>query len=191
MNRHYSIVRLVFAMSLILGARMTMAGFQARKQIGRLSLDGWQLKVRDGQLGLARTDSGKWLASAPTITDAKGLFISGDPDGKSPTVHLVKEKGPSVKWTFEFSERWQPKKAGLKEGRSNAHLLVGKSGFRFKMKLTEGPFKDWYVAVDELPAEADRDPAKTPDWRPLKLVPDPKRAAEFDYDEADYEVGHK
>jgi hypothetical protein len=182
---------LVFVLSLTIGVGMTMAGFQVKKQIGGLSLDGWQLKARDGQLGLAKTNSCKWLASAPTITDTNGLFISGDPDGKTPTVHLIKDKGPHVNWAFEFSERLQPEKAGPREGKSNAHLLVGKSGFRFKMKLAEGPFKNWYVGVDALPPEAKSDPTKVPDWRPLKLVSDPKSAAVFDYYEAEYEVGHK
>ena len=185
------VVGLVFLLSSIIGVGMTMAGFQAKKQIGKLSLDGWQLQSHDGQLGLAKIDSGQWLASAPTITDTKGLFIAGDPDGKTPTVHLIKEKGPHVNWAFEFSESWKPHKAGRAEGRSNSHLLVGDSGFRFKMKVAEGPFKNWYVAVDALPPETKSDPAKVPTWRPLKLVQDPKSAAEFEYLEAHYEVGHK
>ncbi len=177
--------------SLTIGAGVTRAGYQVKKQIGGLSLDGWQLEARDGQLGLAKTGSGRWQASAPTITDSHGLFIAGDPQGKTPTVHLIKDQGPHGKWAFEFSEKLQPEKAGLKEGGSNAHFLVGKSGFRFKMKLTEGPFKNWYVAVDPLPPEARSDPAKVPEWRPLKLVSDPKSAAVFDYCEAEYKVGHK
>ena len=104
---------------------------------------------------------------------------------------MIKDKGPHGNWAFEFSETWQPEKAGPNEGKSNAQLLVGKSGFRFKMKLAEGPFKNWYVGVDALPPEAKRDPKKVPDWRPLKLVSDSKSAAVFDYFEAEYEIGHK
>ena len=192
-RKRFAVARgVVFILCLTVGVGMTVAGYQVKRQIGGLSLDGWQLKARDGQLGLAKkTDASRWLASAPTITDTKGLFISGDPDGKTPTVHLVKDQGPHANWAFEFSEKLQPEKAGLNEGRSNAHFLVGKSGFRFKMKLAEGPFKNWYVAIDELPPEATGDPARVPDWRPLKLVSDPKSAAVFDYCEAEYEVGHK
>ena len=169
----------------------SFAGYQAKKQVGKLTLDGWQLRAEDGQLGLSKTDAGKWLAGAPTITDAHGLYISADPDGKTPTVHLVKEKGAHANWAFEFLEEWKPGRAGLKEGRSNSHYLVGRQGFRFKMKVAEGPFKDWYVAVDPLPAEVKEDPTKLPKWRPLKLVDDAKSAAEFEYVDTVYSVGHK
>jgi hypothetical protein len=184
-------VALGFVVCLTLGVGQTMAGHQVKKHVGALSCEGLQLKSQDGQLGLAKTDSEIWFVSAPTITDAKGLFLCGDPEGKAPTVHLDKERGSYGNWAFEFSEKWQPEKAGLKEGRSNAHLLAGKSGFRFKMKLADGPFKNWYLGVAPLPAEAKRDPEKVQAWRPLKLVQDPKSAAVFDYCEAQFEVGHK
>jgi hypothetical protein len=184
-------VALAFVLSLTVAIGMTMAGHQAKKHIGALSCEGLQLNARDGQLGLSKTDSGIWFVSAPTITDAKWLYLCGDPEGKAPTVHLAKDRGSYGNWAFEFSEKWQPEKAGIKEGRSNADFLVGKSGFRFKMKLADGPFKNWYVGVDPLPADAKRDPKKVPAWRPLKLVQDPKSAAVFDYHEEQYDVGHK
>jgi hypothetical protein len=191
MARSFVVAGLVYLLSSIIGAGMTMAGFQVKKYIGKLSVDGWQLKAQEGQLGLAKVDSGRWMASAPAITDKKGLFIAGDPDGKTPTVHLVKENGPHAKWAFEISETWKPNKAGREEGKSNAHILVGESGFRFKMKVAEGPFKNWFVGVDALPPETKSDPVKVPAWRPLKLVQNPKLAAEFEYHEDHYEVGHK
>jgi hypothetical protein len=178
--------------ALLLGlTRVAMAGYQAKKQVAQLSLDGWQLKAEDGQLGLAQTDAGKWYASAPVVTDEKGLYVSSDPDGKQPTVYLVKDKGAHVNWAFEFVEQWKPKPAGREEGLSNANKIVGKKGFRFKMKVAEGPFKDWYVAVDPLSAEAKADPKQAPKWRPLKLVQDAKSAAEFVYVDIEYSVGHK
>lgn len=193
MKRNYAVTGMCFVsigLAVIVGA--AWAGFQAKAQIGKLSLNGWQLQAKDGQLGLAQIDSGKWYASAPTITNESGLFISADPAGKTPGLHLVKGKGPHVQWAFEFTERWKPGEATREEvGISNAGLLVGDSGFSFKMKLAEGPFKDWYVAVDPLPPEAKDDPAKVPAWRPLKLVQDPQAAAEFDYRDTHYEVGHK
>ena len=183
---------IVLVCALLLGlARVAIAGYQAKKQVAQLTLDGWQLKVEDGQLGLAKTDPVKWYASAPVITDEKGLYISADPDGKNPTVQLVKDKGAHVNWAFEFIEQWNPKPAGRNEGLSNADKLVGRKGFRFKMKVAEGPFKDWYVAVDPLPAEAKADPEKLPKWRPLKLVQDAKSTAEFVYLDTEYSVGHK
>jgi hypothetical protein len=182
----------VLVCALLLGlARTAMAGYQAKKQVAQLSLDGWQLKAEDGQLGLAKTDPVKWYASAPVITDEKGLYISADPEGLQPTVHLVKDKGAHVNWAFEFVEQWNPKPAGREEGLSNADKIVGKKGFRFKMKVAEGPFKDWYVAVDPLSPEAKADPKQAPKWRPLKLVQDAKSAAEFVYVDTEYSVGHK
>jgi hypothetical protein len=176
---------------LTIGVGLTSAGFQVKKHIGALRCEGLQLKSQDAQLGLAKTGSGIWFVSAPTITDAKGLFLCGDPEGKSPTVHLARERGSYGSWAFEFSEKWQSEKAGPQEGKSNANFLVGKSGFRFKMKLADGPFKNWYIGLDPLPEEAQGDPKIVSAWRPLKLVQDSKSAAVFDYHEEQYEVGHK
>ena len=190
MRNRCAYLGLACAMLIGLGS-VAAAGYQAKKQIAQLSLDGWQFKAEDGQLGLAKADTGKWFANAPTITDEEGLFVSADPDGTNPTVHLVKDKGAHVNWAFEFLEQWKPKPAPRSEGLSNASKVVGKKGFRFKMKVAEGPFKDWYVAVDPLPADAKEDPAKLPKWRPLKLVQDEKSAAEFEYVDTEYSVGHK
>jgi hypothetical protein len=184
-------VAILVAVGMIAFVDATLGGFQIKRQIGKLSLGGWQLKSRDGQLGISQIESGKWSISAPTITDASGLFIAGDPAGKTATVHLLKEKGPHAHWAFEFTQTLKPQKAGPSEGLSNANKLVGKSGFCFRMKLVDGPVKGWYASVDAVPGEPTTVPSKAADWRPLKLVQDPKLATEFEYVDAEYEVGHK
>jgi hypothetical protein len=184
-------VTLTLVVLLMVGVGASIAGYQVKRHVGALTSDGWQIQSRDGRVGLTRKTSGPWFISAPTITDGKGLFLCGDPEGKSPTALLSKDRGPHGNWAFEFSERWEPEKAGRKEGLSNAHLLVGKSGFRFKMKLADGPFRNWYVGVEPLPREANGDTTRVPDWRSLILTPDPKSAAVFDYCEVQFEVGHK
>ncbi len=186
MTRFPLVAGLVVLLSLTIGAGVTMAGRQFKWQSGKLSVDGWQLSSQNGQLGLAKTQSGKWLASAPTITDQNGQYIASDPDGKAATVHLCKDKGPHVKWAFEFLGRFEPER---REGSSHDKFWVGKSGFRFKMKLAEGPFQNWYVGVDALSPETQRDPEKVPAWRPLKLVQDPTKAAEFEYVDTEYRIG--
>jgi hypothetical protein len=201
----------VTILSVTISAGVVLAGFQVKRQIGRLRVGDCQLETREGRLGLAKCDSGKWSASAPTIMDANGRYIAIDPEGKSPTIHLVKEKGSHANWAFEFTHKVEPGKAGRNEGLSNAHLLVGKSGFSFKMKVAnEGPFKNWYVGLDPLmpdtkvnsasvddpksalsPSEVKSNLAKTPEWRALILVQDPKAAINFEYIDTEYEVGHK
>jgi len=174
--------------TIVLG-EMAAAGFQIKRQVGRLSVGELQLDARDGKLGLARVQSGKWSASAPTISDSKGRLIAIDPSGKTPGVHLVQEKGLHSNWAFEFTQRVEPEKASRKEGLSNANLLVGKRSFRFKMKVAkEGPYKDWYVGVEPLTPDSRE---MESEWRPLKLIQDSKSAAEFEFVEAEYEVGHK
>jgi hypothetical protein len=172
----------LFCVSLNVGA--IWASIQVKSKVGRLTYDSLELEERDGRLGLAKVDAGTWEASAPTITDPKGRFISVDPDGKDPTIHLAKEKGTHTNWAFEFTKRWSPNPT--RQGQTT--MFKGQSGFQFKMKVAEGPFKDWYVAVDPLSPEAQKDPEKAPKWRALKLVKDPKEAAEFLYEDTSYRV---
>jgi hypothetical protein len=156
---------------------------QVKSKVGKLSYDSLQFEERDGRLGLAKVDAGIWQASAPTITDPKGRFMAVDPDGKDPLVQLVEEKGTHTHWAFEFTKQWSPETV-----RGPRKMFKGQSGFQFKMKVAEGPFKDWYVAVDPLSPEAQKDPEKAPKWRALKLVKDPKEAAEFMYEDTSYRV---
>lgn len=186
-NRVGLIVACMFALVTI-ACGILLAGFESKKTICKLFIEDWQLQEKDGRLGLAKVDSGKWFASAPTITDSDNRYISGDPEGKSPTVHLVEKKNPYVNWAFTFTERLEP----VKTGNRRSEHREGPSGFRFQMQMTEGPYKDWFVAVDPLPESIPQQEApKTPAWRPLKLVRDAKQAATFTYHEVDYGNYHK
>lgn len=204
-------LRCAMVFSVTIAAGVVLAGYQVKRQVGKICVGDCQLETRDGRLGLARCDSGRWSASAPTIMDAKGRYIAIDPEGKSPTIHLVKEKGSHGNWAFEFTHKLEPGKAGSNEGKSNAHLLVGKSGFGFKMKVADdGPFKNWYIGLDPMmpdtkvnsasvddpksalsPSEVKSNLENAPTWRALKLVQDPKAAVKFEYIDTEYEVGHK
>ena len=120
----------------------------------------------------------RWYVSAPTIKAETGKFLASDPTGGTPSVSLVGEKGAHTRWVFEFVRQLQPGSA--KEERN---LREGASGFTFRVKAAEGPFKDWYLAAEE--------PARETALRLLKLVPDVKRATVFTYIEENYYVDHK
>ncbi len=186
MIRRSVLVKCLIGLVLFTCVGVAFATIQGRKRLYQLTLQGWQLSEKDGQIGLAETKPVKWHADSPTIRNEQGLFVSGDPDGKQPTVHLVKDIGPQVQWAFEFIEKIEAPKVGKGEF---PKILDGNSGFRFKMKLSEGPYKNWYVAVDDLTPEAKEDPKKKPTWRPLKLVKDPKAAAVLEYIETNYFPG--
>ena len=183
MHRFHCRFGFALVFCLATSAGLVWASIQIKSKVGRLSYESLQLEEQDGKLGLAKVDAGVWNASAPTITDPKGRFIAVDPDGNEPTVRLVKEKGTHTHWAFEFTKQWSP--TPLREDRT---MYKGSRGFQFKMKVAEGPFKDWYVAVEPLPPEAEEDPEKAPKWRALKLVKDPKEAAEFQYEDTSYRV---
>ncbi len=181
----------IAVLTLLIGCAISSiatATIQSKVKIGKLSCKGWQLSEKDGQLGLAQVESGKWYVSAPILIDSKGRFVSGDPDGKSPTLHLVKEKNAHINWSFEFSKEWEPR---VNNSIENSGLRTGTSGFNFRMILADGPFKGMYVAVDPIPPEAKNDPTKVPFWRPLKLSSDAKDAVDFEYQDTKYEEGLK
>jgi len=171
--------------SLALGAGPAWATYQVKTKVGKISYDSLELEERDGILGFAKVKSGIWQASAPTIADPQGRYFSVDPDGQETTLRLVKENGPHANWAFEFGEKWEPTRSNISKRQV---FWEGPSGFKFKMKVAEGPFKDWYVAVEPLSDEAQEDPDKEPEWRPLKLVKDPKQALEFRYDDTNYKA---
>lgn len=166
-----------------------LAGFQIKRPICELTWNEWEFTEREGRLGVeSNGPRGKrWFVLAPTITTAQGSFIASDPAGKEPWLRLVREKGPHAKWTFEITQTWAPSPTRNRGDR----YLNGTSGFRFRMKQAEGPFKDWYVGVEPLPPAAPDKENQTPTWRPLILVKDPSAAAEFKYQEMYYEEGHK
>jgi hypothetical protein len=169
------------AVVLLWGAGISRAGFQAKERVYWLGTGDLELCEKPEGAYLVesprdrwdRVPSGlsRWSVSAPTIQSPSGKFLAGDPEGRNPTVHLVGEKGANARWVFEFASPVRP-------GRSReGPYKEGPSGFTFRVKLAEGPFKDWYLAAEER--------------RCLKLVPDLKEATVFTYIEENYYVGHK
>jgi hypothetical protein len=161
------------------------AAVQGKKYVCALSVGGWRLCEKDGRAYLAEAGRGKaekWYVSAPTVKDQVGRALSADPKGRSPSVHLVRDKGPHTRWTFEVLTHLHPRPA-----KDEPHLKEGVSGIEFKLRVAAGPYKGWYVAAEEPKKRKGRDPV----LRPLKLVKDRFEAAVFTYVEAEYEVDHK
>jgi hypothetical protein len=74
----------------------------------------------------------------------------------------------------------------LEEG---GRFREGPAGFTFRVKLADGPFKDWYLAAEERGVEP-KD-GEEPVRRRLKLVRHVKEATVFRYVETSYFVDHK
>jgi hypothetical protein len=172
---------------------LSRAAVQGKDGVYWLGTGDWQLRENAGEVHLvqcplprderlAKESRCKWIVSVPTIKAAEsGNFLASDPDGRNPTVHLVGDKGANTKWVFEIVDRLSP--GYSKEER---HLKEGPEGFTFRVKLADGPFKDWYLAV-EGPEEGK---AKSPLVRRLKLVRGVKEATVLKYVEVNYFVNH-
>ena len=171
--------------AMLLAAGGAGAAVQGKKHLCALSVGGWQLSEKDGRAYLAEARRGKaekWYVSAPTVTDQGGRALSADPKGRSPSVHLVRDKGPHTRWTFEVLTHFHPRPA-----RDEPRLKEGVSGIQFKLRVAGGPYKGWYVAAEGQEKGKGRDRV----LRPLKLVKDRSEAAVFTYVEVKYEVDHK
>ena len=70
-------------------------------------------------------------------------------------------------------------------------MKEGPSGFEFRAKMAAGPFKGWYLAAGHRTVKEKTSKVKEPVVRPLKLVPDVKKATTFTYIEENYYVDHK
>ncbi len=189
--------QLVGLVALLLPAAATSwAAVQGRDRVYWLGTEDWQLCEKAGgaclvkgrrpkEDSLPRDDSRRWHVSAPIIQAESGLFLAGDPAGRDPSVCLVRRKGANTRWTFEFVLRLDP-------GYSKAErrLQEGPSGFTFRLKAAEGPFRNWYLAAGEATADAGRRTGEAA-VRPLKLVRDVKEATVFTYIEENYYVDHK
>ncbi len=149
---------------------------------------GWQglaARIENRRLAVAEYDHRKWHVSAPTIKSQSGQFLGSDPEGRIPSVGLVKDKGANTRWAFDIVDHIHPGEANGEDSRMKA----GPSGFRFRVKMDDGRFKNWYLAVQEVGAEQqEREGAVT---RGLKLVRDVKEATIFTYIDENYYVDHK
>jgi hypothetical protein len=184
---------------LLTGIGLAQAGVQRREQVYWVGTGAWQLRTFGGEVCLVKShwfrndrlpksESFPWFISTPTIKDAKGRFLASDPDGRSPSVHLVDKKGANARWAFLIGSHLSPGRA-TDEGRSNSHFKKGPSGFTFRVKQAEGPFAGWYLAAGEPVTKKDTD-GKEIKVRPLKLVKDVREATVFTYIETNYYVGH-
>lgn len=180
---------------------LVMGGIQRSRMIGALSVEGgWVLRLEDEQLFLIQPqgDSSRqreaemirgWTINAPTIRAPSGnRFLAVDPEGKSHRVLLDRKNGEHSEWKFHIQSRVTPQRVsgGLREGDSR---------YTFKISVAKGPFKDWWVGVEDLPDEPSKGDSpvtgQTPRRRILKLFEDSQKAVLFKYNEASYEVHHK
>jgi hypothetical protein len=188
------------AVVLLSGAGVSRAAVQGQEWVYWLGTGDWQLCEKEGGVclveshwdrsdGPPRNQRGRWYVSAPTIKAESGKFLASDPAGRTPSVSLVSEKGAHTRWVFVFVARLAP---GRAEGQSKGvNLKDGPSGFTFRVKAAEGPFQNWYLAAEEPTTEPDKGKGGEAVARPLKLVPDVKKATVFTYIEENYYVDHK
>jgi hypothetical protein len=174
------------------------AAIQGKDRVYWLGAGDWQLREVDGEVCLVesrlpRKDWSRddqrhpWSVSAPTIKSAGGKFLSGDPEGRDPSVRLVAEKGPHTRWVFEFVDRLSPGRSEEESGR----FKEGPAGFTFRVKLDEGPFKGWYLAAGDAVPAPKEGPGKKPPAKRLRLVRGAREATVFTYVEENYFVDHK
>lgn len=176
---------------LLLVAGVAVAGFQVRQSVCSLrAARDWDLCEKDGLVYLTDTPPAKpakWYVSAPTIKDANGRFLAGDPDGRNPSVQLIDDKRGPVQWAFEIVSRHQP--GSQRSGGTT--FKVGTRGLSFRIKMAGGPFEAWYLATEALLDEDLKRKRGEVVMRPLKLVKDPKKALVLIYIQERYEIGHK
>jgi hypothetical protein len=179
----------------LLGAAGICRADQWKDSLHWLGVGSWQMYEKDGEAFLSpeQRKSGKltndkaqmWRANAPTIKSASGKFLASDPDGHNPSVQLVSEQGPHAEWVFEVVSTLRPTPAD-KVKPTRADTVLGPSGFTFRAKIAEGPFKDWYLHAEQ-PA-GDHKPPR----RPLKLVRDVQKATVFTFiEELHYINNHR
>jgi hypothetical protein len=179
--------------AVLLGAVGTArAAVQGRSGVYWLGSGDWQLRERDGEACLVPSRLPKggwpppkndhaWTVSTPTIKSKSGKFLACDPEGRSPSVHLVKDKGANTRWTFDIMSNLNPGASREERGR----FKEGLDGFHFRVLVAEGPFKGWYLTCEEPPEGKETAP------RRLKLVRDVRDATIFTYIDTDYFVDHK
>jgi hypothetical protein len=139
-----------------------------------MALPRWEIFTVEGKY--VREGSHKWYVSAPTFKNHQGKFLSANPRERGPSVHLTTEKGGHTQWAFDFKSHLRPRRV------DPAQLVYeGTSGSTFTMQMTEGKFKGWYLAVEDLTEDQKKRVDREPVYRPLKLVPSAKQAAIFTY----------
>jgi hypothetical protein len=176
------------------GAGTSHAGIQVSSTVCWLGTGNWQLREKEGDVrlvpcswqesaALPKDKRHQWEVSAPTIKSQSGKFLGSDPKGRGPSVYLVKDKGVNTRWAFDIVAKVRPRNLSKIEMSKE-----GPSGFRFRVKMAEGPFKNWYLAAEEVAAEPQQGQAAA--TRSLRLVRDAKDATVFTYIEENYHFKH-
>ncbi len=168
-------------------ATIAHAGIQMKRSSNRIVSGQWQLSYASGVAGMVyqvnawwAADCGDiWSVSVPTFVSSRGEYLSGDPNGKEPTVVMSDKKTDYTEWAFEFIAKRSLPKPGREEYRE------GLEGYDFRIKLANGPFKDWYVGMSDLTEEQTDAPAKVA-LRPLILTKELSKATVFTYVETKY-----
>jgi hypothetical protein len=179
------------AVVFLAGAGISSAGAQKRATVCWLGTGNWQLREREGKVclvacswqnsaALPEEERQQWQVSAPTIKSPGGKFLGSDPTGRTPSVGLVKDKGANTRWAFAIVGKVRPG-----HGNEGVQYKVGPSGFRFRVKMAQGPFEGWYLAAKEAAEPQEGQRAAT---RGLRLVRDASDATVFTYIEANYYV---
>jgi hypothetical protein len=172
-----------------------MGSFQARATVCLLRIESGFLAEKEGRVFLVQPSPGmsedttKWSVSAPTIRDASGKYMAWSPEEKGAHVVLQEDRGQNTRWAFIMLDRISPQRREVEVCSGKKTFLVGDQGFTFRVQVAEGPFKGWYIGVEEMtPEEVERN-KKEAIWRPLKLVRGPKAAAVFTFVSERYAIG--
>ena len=164
-----------------------------------MGIDGWQLREVDGEPCLVefqwnrfdwrpKEKRHRWYVGAPTIKAESGKFLASDPAGREPFVLLTEKKGGHTQWVFEIVSRLRPDIA--KNQSKGDRFEEGPSGFTFRVKVAEGPFKNWYLSAPLTPGELVERKGQGPASRRLRLERDVKKATVFMYVQDTYFVDH-
>jgi hypothetical protein len=184
------------AAALLAAAGPCRAAVQGRAGVYWLGVGDRQLREVDGEPCLVPSGGlpperlppeqrHPWAVSVPTIKAPSGKYLGADPQGRDPSVHLYPARGDHTRWVVEFVDHLSPGRS-----REEPRLKEGPEGFTFRVKLAEGPFKDWYLAAEAAPAP-EAGPDRKPAPRRLKLVRGAREATVFTYVETNYFVDHK
>jgi hypothetical protein len=207
MKQRVALQLISLAAVLLPGAGLSWAAIQGRVTVCWLGAGGWQLREKAGEVYLALCPWDKsytlpsekryrWHVSAPTIRAESGKSLASDPSGRTPLVRLVSGKGANARWVFEVVCCLQPE-----QGEGKKVLKEGLSGFTFRVRAAEGPFKGWYLAAEELAAgqkgrkgqvvDQKEHKGQQPGLKRLRLVREVKGATVFTYIDVNYVVYHK
>lgn len=173
---------------------------QSKTFVGSLSLAEGQLADHDGRVVIVRrrvTNAAPiegalriWTVSAPYLHTGKGQFLAAEELADSVRIRLTDKKDKTANWSIEVVETASPQHPTT-GSRGERHLLVGESRSKFRLLLTEGRFKGWYLAAQEPTEAQSAGPLHQPLVLDFRVVQNPKQAIVFDYVDTKYAIDHK